>query len=250
MSAKTEIILTIAKISPLIILSVLLLPFLNESNFFPFYPASSFDFLKAIVIVYWSFTGFEIAALFSDETKGGQKIVYRSLKIVIGITIFTYIFLNISLIGSVGSYVLANSPAPLATAYGLILKESNIVIGLIGIITMLSAINAYIVGTTRVLQNISYQLELPILKDLTSSGSPLAATMTVAIITSILLLFLSNQFEELASISVITTLLPYFFVCLSAYKIFFDDYKTKIISSLGAFLVFAIFIFYFAIPFF
>ena len=250
LSTKTEIILTFAKISPLIILSVVLLPFLNESNFFPFYPASSFDFLKAIVIVYWSFTGFEIAALFSDETKGGQKIVYRSLKIVIGITIFTYIFLNISLIGSVGSYVLANSPAPLATAYGLILKESNIVIGLIGIITMLSAINAYIVGTTRVLQNISYQLELPILKDLTSSGSPLAATMTVAIITSILLLFLSNQFEELASISVITTLLPYFFVCLSAYKIFFDDYKTKIISSLGAFSVFAIFIFYFAIPFF
>jgi amino acid transporter len=250
LSTKTEIILTFAKISPLIILSVVLLPFLNESNFFPFYPASSFDFLKAIVIVYWSFTGFEIAALFSDEIKGGQKIVYRSLKIVIGITIFTYIFLNISLIGSVGSYVLANSPAPLATAYGLILKESDIVIGLIGIITMLSAINAYIVGTTRVLQNISYQLELPILKDLTSSGSPLAATMTVAIITSILLLFLSNQFEELASISVITTLLPYFFVCLSAYKIFFDDYKTKIISSLGAFSVFAIFIVYFAIPFF
>jgi amino acid transporter len=250
LSTKTEIILTFAKISPLIILSVVLLPFLNESNFFPFYPASSFDFLKAIVIVYWSFTGFEIAALFSDEIKGGQKIVYRSLKIVIGITIFTYIFLNISLIGSVGSYVLANSPAPLATAYGLILKESNIVIGLIGIITMLSAINAYIVGTTRVLQNISYQLELPILKDLTSSGSPLAAIMTVAIITSILLLFLSNQFEELASISVITTLLPYFFVCLSAYKIFFDDYKTKIISSLGAFSVFAIFIVYFAIPFF
>ncbi|HEX6294222.1 MAG TPA: APC family permease [Nitrososphaeraceae archaeon] len=250
LSTKTEIILTIAKISPLIILSVVLLPFLNESNFFPFYPASSFDFLKAIVIVYWSFTGFEIAALFSDETKGGQKIVYRSLKIVIGITIFTYIFLNISLIGSVGSYVLAKSPAPLATAYGLILKESNIVIGLIGIITMLSAINAYIVGTTRVLQNISYQLGLPILKDLTSSGSPLAAIMTVAIITSILLLFLSNQFEELASISVITTLLPYFFVCLSAYKIFFDDYKTKIISSIGAISVFAIFIVYFAIPFF
>ena len=250
LSAKTEIILTIAKISPLIILSILLLPFLNESNFYPFYPSSSFDFLKAIVIVYWSFTGFEIAALFSDETKGGQKIVYRSLKIVIGITIFVYLFINISLIGSVGSYILANSPAPLATAYGLILKESNIVIGLIGIIAMLSAINAYIVGTTRVLQNLSYQLGWRILKDLTSSGSPLVATMTVAIITSILLLFLSNQFGELASISVITILLPYFFICLSAYKIFSDDYKTKIIASLGAFSVFAIFTIYFLIPLF
>ena len=122
-------------------------------------------------------------------------------------------------------------------------------VGIIGIIAMLSAINAYIAGTSRVLQNISYQLRLPILKDLTSSATPLVATTIVAII-SILLLFISNKFAELASISVIIILLPYFFICISAYKIFFDDYKTKIISSLGAFSVFAIFIVYFAIPFF
>jgi len=249
LSGKTEIILTIAKILPIIILSALLLPFLNESNFHPFYPSSSFDFLKAIVIVYWCFTGFEIAALFSHETKGGQKIVYRSLKIVIAITISVYIFLNISLIGSVGSYVLANSPAPLATAYGLIIKDSNIVVGMIGIIAMLSAINAYIAGTSRVLQNISYQLGLPILKDLTSSATPLVATTIVAII-SILLLFISNKFGELASISVIIILLPYFFICISAYKIFFDDYKTRIISSIGASSVFVIFAIYFISPFF
>jgi amino acid transporter len=250
LSAKTEIILTIGKISPLLILSILLLPFLNESNFYPFYPSSSFDFLKAIVIVYWSFTGFEIAALFSDETIGGQKIIYKSLKIVIGITIFVYLFLNISLIGSVGSYVLGNSPAPLVTAFELISKKSNIIIGLIAIIAMLSAINAYIVGTTRVLQNISYQLGLRIIKDLTYIGSPLAATITVAIITSVLLIFISNRFEELASISVITILLPYFFVCLAACRIFFDDYRTRIIAIIGAFSVFTIFIIYFVIPFF
>lgn len=249
LSGKTEIILTIAKILPIIILSALLLPFLNESNFHPFYPSSNFDFLKAIVIVYWCFTGFEIAALFSYETKGGQKIVYRSLKIVIAITISVYIFLNISLIGSVGSYVLANSPAPLATAYGLIIKDSNIVVGIIGIIAMLSAINAYIAGTSRVLQNISYQLRLPILKDLTSSATPLVATTIVAII-SILLLFISNKFAELASISVIIILLPYFFICISAYKIFFDDYKTRLISSIGASSVFLIFAIYFISPFF
>ena len=250
LSAKTEIILTLGKISPLLLLSILLLPFLNESNFYPFYPSSNFDFLKAIVIVYWSFTGFEIAALFSEETKGGQKIVYRSLKIVIGITIFVYLFLNFSLIGSLGSYVLGKSPAPLATAFELISKESNIVIGSIAIIAMLSAINAYIVGTTRVLQNISYQLELRILKDLTYSGSPLASIFTVAIITSILLIAVSNQFEKLATISVITILLPYFAICLSAYKIFFDEYKTKIIAIIGAFSVMTIFAIYFLIPLF
>ena len=122
-------------------------------------------------------------------------------------------------------------------------------VGIIGIIAMLSAVDAYIGGTPRVLQNISYHLGLPILKDLTSSGTPLVATTIVAII-SILLLFISNKFGELASISVIIILLPYFFICISAYRIFFDDYKTRLISSIGAFSVFAIFAIYFISPFF
>ena len=46
------------------------------------------------------------------------------MKIVMGIVIFIYIFLNISLIGSIGSSVLANSPAPLATASALIDPKS------------------------------------------------------------------------------------------------------------------------------
>ena len=58
-SGKTENILTIAKVAPLIILVVLLLPFLRASNFYPFYPSSgSIDFLKALVIVYFPLTGF------------------------------------------------------------------------------------------------------------------------------------------------------------------------------------------------
>ena len=157
------------------------------------------------MIVYWSFTGFEIAALFSEETKGGQPVIYKSLKIVIGITIFVYLFLNISLIGSVGSYTLANSSAPIATASELILRGSNIVIGLIAIIAMLSAINAYIVGTTRVLQNISYHLKLQILKDLINRGSPLAATITVAITVEITVSVLLNLFLKNSTITTLSS---------------------------------------------
>jgi hypothetical protein len=47
---------------------------------------------------------------------------------------------------------------------------------------------------------------------------------------------------KFASVSVITTLLPYFVVCLSAYKIFFDEYKTKIIAFIVAFSVMTIFV--------
>jgi amino acid transporter len=64
LSGKTGNVLTIAKIAPLIILAILLVPYIDESNFFPFYPSSrSTDFLKALVIVYFPFTGFEISAI-------------------------------------------------------------------------------------------------------------------------------------------------------------------------------------------
>ena len=68
---------------------------------------------------------------------------------------FVYIFLNISLIGSIGSKDLANSFAPIATASGLIFKESQNIVALIGIIAMLSAVNAYMVAASRVSKNIS-----------------------------------------------------------------------------------------------
>lgn len=162
-SGKAESVLTIVKVAPLVMLAFILLPYVLTSNFFPFFPyytstasiaSNSTVFLKALVIVYFPLTGFEICAIPMEETKGGEKTVYRSMQIVIGIVAFIYIFLNISLIGSVGSKILANSPAPLATASGLILKQSQSIVALIGIVAMLSAINAYMVAGSRVLQNI------------------------------------------------------------------------------------------------
>ena len=104
------------------------------------------DFLKALVIVYFPFTGFEISAIPAQETRTAEKIVYRAMRMTMIIVGFVYIFLNISLIGATGSKVLANSPAPLATASGLISKESQSITVIIGIIAMLSAVNAYMLA--------------------------------------------------------------------------------------------------------
>ena len=70
---------------------------------------------------------------------------------------------------------------------------------------MLSAINAYIVGTTRVLQNISYHLKLQILKDLINRGSPLAATITVAITVAITASVLLNLFLKNSTITTLSS---------------------------------------------
>ncbi len=231
LSGRTENILTTLKTIPLIILALLLIPFIRLSNFTPFYPADSMDFLKAIIIIYWTFTGFEICAIPADETKG-KGLIFRSLIIVMAIVISVYALLNISLIGSVGSAALARSPTPVATASGLVFAESEKLVALIGIIAMLSALNAYMLGTSRVIQNLSSELNVPMFRDISSRGTPAHATILTAILSSMLLLF-SNRFDELASISVITTLLPYFFICMATYKIF-ETRNIRLVACAGA----------------
>ncbi|GFO96095.1 amino acid transporter [groundwater metagenome] len=231
LSGITENILTTLKTVPLLVIALLLIPHIRMSNFVPFYPAASMDFLKAIIIVYWTFTGFEICAIPADETKG-KNLIFRSLIIVMGIVIAVYALVNISLIGSVGSAVLARSPAPVFTASGLVFGESEKLVAIIGIIAMLSALNAYMLGTSRVIQNLSSHLNVPWFRDLSASGTPAAATILTAILSSTLLLF-SNRFYELASISVVTALLPYLFICMATYKIF-QEGKIRLIACIGA----------------
>ncbi|MCZ7357362.1 MAG: APC family permease [Candidatus Methanoperedens sp.] len=242
LSGTTEIILTTIKTIPLVILAVLLMQYIQKSNFSPFYPAAPTDFLKALIIVYWPFTGFEISAIPAEETKD-KNLIFKSLIIVMSIVVSVYLLLNISLIGSVGSRVLASSPAPLATAAGLIQKESGWIVGIIGIAAMLSALNAYVLGTSRVMQNISHRFRFPILKDIGDRGTPVAAILLSAFFGGGLLLF-SNHFNELASISVITTLLPYIFLCLSAYMLFIET-KIRLIAGIGAVTTIAILVLYF-----
>lgn len=238
-SGDIENVLTILKTLPLIILAIFLLPYIRQDNFAPFFTASKTDFLKAAIIVYWPFTGFEISAIPADETKN-KKDVFTSLIIVMLITTFVYLFLNIALIGSMGSTLLASSSAPVALAASMVFHTSGKVMAAIGIIAMLSALNAYLLAASRVLQNVSFENRLPLLPDINMMGTPYIAIITSTIASASLLVF-SNHFEELATISVIATLLPYIFICASALKLF-ESPKIRIISVVGLVSTFAILI--------
>jgi amino acid transporter len=143
--------------------------------------------------VYWPFTGFEISAIPVEETKD-PKLIRRALVLVLVIVVILYLVLNVALIGSVGSAALAASPAPIATASGMIFAHSGEVVAIIGIVAMLSALNAYIIATSRVLQSVAVQVSLPKIQDLTRQGTPAGALVLGCGMSAGLLLF-SNHFE-------------------------------------------------------
>ncbi|MDD1676970.1 MAG: APC family permease [Methanomicrobiales archaeon] len=213
-SSMTENILTLIKVVPLVIITILLIPFIHIGNLTPLQAIAPLGILQTIIIVYWPFTGFEICAIPAGETKDPGAIA-RSLIIVQICVVSIYFFLNLALIGSVGSAVLAASPAPVATAAGLVFGQAEYVVGGIGIIAMISAINAYMVGTSRVIQNLGEEHRIPLFGQITARGVPGIALVISALLSGALLLF-SNQFNTLAGIAVITTLIPYIFICAAA----------------------------------
>jgi amino acid transporter len=244
LSGMTENILTTLKIIPLVLLSFLLIPFIKADNFVPQTPVTVTGFLATIIIVYWPFTGFEISAIMVEETRD-PKLIRRSLILVMGIVVSLYLLLNVALIGSVGAQALAASPAPLATAAAIVFDRSGTFIAIIGIVAMLSAINAYIIGTSRILQSLSAQFSVPKIRDLNLHGTPVYALITGSAISAGLLLF-SNHFDQLATISVITTLVPYIFFCLASW-VLVTDIKTRLVSAAGAISTASILVIYFIV---
>jgi|WetSurMetagenome_2_1015567.scaffolds.fasta_scaffold47223_2 amino acid transporter len=243
-SGMTENILTALKIVPLVAISLLLVPYIRFEQFTPAVPLTTSALLSTIIIVYWPFTGFEISAIPVEETKD-PALIRRSLLIVMAIVVSLYLLLNVALIGSVGAASLAASPAPIATAAGILFSQSGTLVAFIGIVAMLSALNAYIVGTSRVLRSLAGRLSVPKLKDLNRGGTP-AYALVAGCCASIALLLFSNHFETLAIISVITTLIPYIFFCRAAW-ILVPDTKSRLISAAGGLSTIAILAIYFMV---
>ena len=153
-SGLTENILTLLKILPLIIITLVLIPFIRPTNLIPAVPFTFVGLFTTIIIVYWPFTGFEISAIPVEEMRN-PKIVARSLVIVMITVTAIYILLNIALIGSTGSAILAASPAPIATATAFVFPYAGYIVAAIGIFAMLSAMNAYIIASSRMVHNIA-----------------------------------------------------------------------------------------------
>jgi L-asparagine transporter-like permease len=114
----------------------------------------------------------------------------------------------------------------------MLFTRSGELVAFIGIVAMLSAMNAYIIATSRILHTISARFSIPKIRDLSRQGTPVNA-LVIGCAASGLLLFVSNRFEVLATISVITTLVPYIFFCIAAW-ILVTEPKTRLIAAAGA----------------
>ncbi len=133
-AGRTNDVLTIVKLAPLIFFAVVGFSFVfvnpsaAASNFSPFLPTGFGNLGLALVLIFWAYAGFEISTIPAGEIRDAKKTIPRAIVVGIGIVIVFYLVTNILLFAVVPSATLASDPAaanaPIAFATASVLGWS------------------------------------------------------------------------------------------------------------------------------
>jgi basic amino acid/polyamine antiporter, APA family len=121
-------VLTIAKLSPLLLLIVagfvylVVHPGTAASNLVPFAPLGFSNFAPALIIIFWAYTGFELAVIPSGEVENPTKTLPKAMILGMAIVTFFYIAVGFMTLAVVNWTSLQYDVAPLATAGSVVLS--------------------------------------------------------------------------------------------------------------------------------
>jgi basic amino acid/polyamine antiporter, APA family len=121
-------ILTIAKLSPLLLLIVagfvylVVHPGTAASNLVPFAPLGFSNFAPALIIIFWAYTGFELAVIPSGEIETPTKTLPKAMILGMAIVTIFYIAVGFIALAVVNWTSLQYDAAPLATVGRVVLS--------------------------------------------------------------------------------------------------------------------------------
>jgi APA family basic amino acid/polyamine antiporter len=161
-AGKFNDILTIAKVSPLLLLVglgviyIIAQPQMTLSHFQPFFGGDPNNIGQVLVIVFWAYAGFELSTLPADEIQNPKKTIPRAITVGMLIVAAFYIVTNFVVLGVVDRASLAASQAPLTVAAANVLSLSpilawigSLVVGLGALISIMGADESGTIGTSR-----------------------------------------------------------------------------------------------------
>ncbi len=161
-AGKANDILTVAKLTPLILFSgigllyMILNPAVTASNLWPFAPYGFSNFGVALILIFWAYAGFEISTIPADEIKEPSKTIPKAIVLGISIVIVFYLITNIVLFGVRSWTQLASDTAPLASATAAMLGANStlaliggIIVGIGALISVSGSDESGMLGTSR-----------------------------------------------------------------------------------------------------
>lgn len=145
-----QIVTTVCKVLPLVVLSVALLPFASADNFEPFAPQGWGALLPAVSLVSWLFVGMESVTVPAEEIRGAGRTIRRSVYLGFALTSGVYLLVLSSLTAAVPAARLADSASPLADVAGAYFGETGALLVTLGaLISVAGILNGWILVTSR-----------------------------------------------------------------------------------------------------
>ncbi|HLD75418.1 MAG TPA: APC family permease, partial [Candidatus Norongarragalinales archaeon] len=215
---KLEDFFTVGKIIPLLFLVALGAYFFRPERFVPDAMVAFPALFSTVILALWAYQGAEIITVPEEEIKHAKKTVPKA--ILVSILTVTVLYLLVA--GAVLTLPWASfvqSQAPLADLVGsLVGPWGGFVLAIGGLLSILGALNAVILASSRISYAMSQDGLFPkYFSHLHEKhGTPDHALVMHAMAASVVV-FVLQDFSQLATLVVFFTLVPYFFSSLSTY---------------------------------
>lgn len=244
-SGKVQILTTLLKIVPLVLVILGGFFFFDIQNFIPF-NTSGTTTLSAIAITatltLYAFLGVESATVPAANVTQPEKTIPRATYLGTVITTLIYILGTVAVMGMIPGKALAESPAPFADAMEIIggaWGRDFVAAG--AAIAAFGALNGWILIQGQIAMATSKDNLFPkIFRKENKNGVPILGLIIGSVLTSLVMLMnytggLVEQFKFIILLATLCTLIPYLFTT-AAYGLIMMDKKyggRRLISGIG-----------------
>ncbi len=220
-----QLVTTILKILPIILISCFGIFKFNIDNFIPFNPSDKTD-LSAVIttagITLWAFLGLECASIPAGNIKNPKRTIPLATILGTLIAAVIYITSTISVMSLVPPSILQNSSAPFSNAANVLWGNAGgILVGIGAIIASFGAVNGWILVQGQMSYAMAEDKLLPKIFTKTSKhGAPYMALIISGVISSLSIALNYNAslitiFSFFIMLSTITTVIAFLFCAIA-----------------------------------
>jgi basic amino acid/polyamine antiporter, APA family len=250
-AGSVQMITTILKLTPLLVISVVGLFYMDVKNFseFNISGTSNFSAITATAtLTLFAFLGLESATIPAGDIENPEKTIPRATMIGTGFTILVYVLGSVAVMGMIPASELKNSNAPFADAAAIIWGDSGRYLVAIGaIVSTFGALNGWILLQGQMPRAAAKDNLFPVIfKKDNKKGTPAMGIVISSVLISVLMMTnftngLTDTFTFMVLMTTITVLVPYLFSATAYAVILLQNkfWKQESISKLiVAFLAF------------
>ena len=230
-AGRVNDVLTIVKLSPLVLIIVGGLAFLAfnpttlGANLSPFVTGDLAAFGTALILIFWAYAGFELSTLPANDVERPEKTIPKAIILGMLFVVAFYLLTNFVVVGAVSSQALSSTGTPLIKATSTIFAGPVlsvimiIVVGVGALFSILGADESGTIGTSRLAYAMSLDGLLPhsFAKVHKDYGTPYVALIVLCSAAFVVSVF--GGLAALISSSVFLLAFVYLATCLSTIRL-------------------------------